>query len=59
GVGGSLDYLTGKQRRASRWLQQIGFEWLWRLLLQPKRFLRIWNAVIIFPFHVFFATIKK
>lgn len=58
GVGGSFDYLTGKQKRAPRWLQSIGFEWFWRLLLQPKRFGRIWNAVVIFPFHVFFATMK-
>lgn len=59
GVGGSFDYLTGKQKRAPRWLRSIGFEWFWRLLLQPKRFGRIWNAVVLFPFHVFFATIKK
>ena len=49
GVGGSFDYLTGKQKRAPQWLRTIGLEWLWRLVRQPKRFKRIWNAVIIFP----------
>jgi hypothetical protein len=32
---------------------------LWRLILQPKRFKRIWSAVIVFPFRVIFATISK
>lgn len=48
GVGGSFDYLTGKRSRAPRFLQQLGFEWLWRLLIQPDRFMRIWRAVFVF-----------
>ena len=55
GVGGSFDYLTGKQRRAPRWMQVIGLEWLWRLILQPKRWKRIYNAVILFPIKAFFS----
>lgn len=49
GVGGAFDFLTGKQKRAPRCLRTLGLEWLWRLILQPKRWKRIWNAVIIFP----------
>ena len=52
GAGGSFDYLTGKQKRAPKWLRDIGLEWLWRLILQPKRCKRIWNAVVIFPMKV-------
>jgi glutamyl-tRNA synthetase len=48
GVGGSFDYLTGKQKRAPKWLRVIGLEWLWRFILQPKRFKRIWNATVVF-----------
>lgn len=48
GVGGSFDYLTGKQKRAPKYLRLIGLEWLWRLILQPRRFKRIWNATVIF-----------
>lgn len=59
GVGGSFDYLTGKQKRAPRWLRVIGLEWLWRLIQQPQRIQRIWNAVIVFPFRIIFATIDK
>lgn len=49
GVGGSFDYITGKLKRAPKWMRVIGLEWLWRLLLQPQRFRRIWNAVVVFP----------
>jgi len=52
GVGGSFDYLTGKTPRAPQFLRQMGLEWLWRLLMQPKRWKRIWNATIIFPIKV-------
>ena len=59
GVGGAFDYLTGKQKRAPRWLRTIGLEWCWRLMQQPKRWRRIWNAVVVFPFRVLSATIQK
>jgi N-acetylglucosaminyldiphosphoundecaprenol N-acetyl-beta-D-mannosaminyltransferase len=52
GVGGSFDYLTDKIPRAPKFLRQMGLEWLWRLILQPKRWKRIWNVVIIFPLKI-------
>lgn len=54
GVGGSFDYLTGKQKRAPKILRALGLEWLWRLILQPTRWKRIWHAVIVFPFRIIF-----
>lgn len=48
GVGGGLDYLTGKALRAPLIMRLLGLEWLWRLIRQPKRAKRIYNAVIIF-----------
>lgn len=54
GVGGSFDYLTGKLKRAPKWMQFFGVEWFWRLMLQPKRIKRIFNAVVIFPIKVLF-----
>ncbi len=36
-VGASINYLTGIERRAPRWMQRVGFEWLFRLLQNPKR----------------------
>jgi exopolysaccharide biosynthesis WecB/TagA/CpsF family protein len=39
-VGGSINFLTGLERRAPRWMQRIGFEWLYRLLQDPGRMAR-------------------
>ncbi len=52
GIGGALDFLTGKMRRAPRWMQKAGLEWFWRLLQEPKRIRRIINAVLVFPWVV-------
>lgn len=48
GVGGTFDIWTNKRRRAPRLLQKTGLEWFWRLLTQPNRLIRIWNAVFVF-----------
>jgi N-acetylglucosaminyldiphosphoundecaprenol N-acetyl-beta-D-mannosaminyltransferase len=37
GVGGSIDVLAGRKRRAPRWMQRAGLEWLFRLLQDPRR----------------------
>jgi N-acetylglucosaminyldiphosphoundecaprenol N-acetyl-beta-D-mannosaminyltransferase len=40
GVGGSFDVLAGRVRRAPQAWQQLGLEWLWRLLHEPRRLKR-------------------
>ena len=57
GVGGSFDFITGKIRRAPLWIRNIGLEWLWRLILQPKRFKRAFNSVVIFLWKAMFEKI--
>jgi N-acetylglucosaminyldiphosphoundecaprenol N-acetyl-beta-D-mannosaminyltransferase len=37
GVGGTLDIISGTLRRAPLWMQQVGLEWLFRLLQEPRR----------------------
>jgi len=37
GVGASLDFITGKQKRAPQWMQKTGLEWFWRMANSPKR----------------------
>ncbi len=37
GVGGSFDVLAGFIKRAPRWTQAAGLEWLWRLLMEPRK----------------------
>jgi len=40
GVGGTLDVLAGRVRRAPGVLQAAGFEWAWRLVREPRRIRR-------------------
>jgi N-acetylglucosaminyldiphosphoundecaprenol N-acetyl-beta-D-mannosaminyltransferase len=40
GVGGSFEFLSGRFRRAPVWMQQGGFEWLYRMLQEPSRLAR-------------------
>lgn len=40
GLGGSLAIVSGRTKRAPRWMQRIGIEWLWRLGLEPRRLSR-------------------
>jgi N-acetylglucosaminyldiphosphoundecaprenol N-acetyl-beta-D-mannosaminyltransferase len=35
--GGLYDWVSGRRRRAPAWLYRIGLEWLWRLLIEPRR----------------------
>jgi N-acetylglucosaminyldiphosphoundecaprenol N-acetyl-beta-D-mannosaminyltransferase len=37
GVGGGLDILAGKTRRAPIWMQRSGLEWSYRVLQEPRR----------------------
>jgi N-acetylglucosaminyldiphosphoundecaprenol N-acetyl-beta-D-mannosaminyltransferase len=44
GVGGSFDVYAGVIRRAPRWAQQLGLEWLVRIAQEPRRLLRRYLA---------------
>lgn len=39
-VGASIDFLTGKERRAPVWMQRMALEWLFRLVQNPRRLAR-------------------
>lgn len=40
GVGAAFDFHAGRVRRAPRWMQRCGLEWLHRLLSEPRRLWR-------------------
>jgi len=44
GVGAAFDYHAGIIRRAPRWMQDIGLEWLHRLCSEPRR---LWKRYLI------------
>jgi N-acetylglucosaminyldiphosphoundecaprenol N-acetyl-beta-D-mannosaminyltransferase len=39
-IGASLDFYVGRVRRAPRWMQRVGLEWLFRLTQEPRRLAR-------------------
>lgn len=41
GVGGSLDVISGRKRRAPLFMRRLGLEWLYRLITEPRRFWRM------------------
>lgn len=45
GVGGAFDFIAGRARRAPRWVQRLGLEWLHRLLHEPRR----WRRMLALP----------
>ncbi|MDO8626347.1 MAG: WecB/TagA/CpsF family glycosyltransferase [Candidatus Magasanikbacteria bacterium] len=52
GVGGAFDYISGKIPRAPRLMRKVGLEWLYRLIREPRRAGRIFNATIKFLYYV-------
>jgi len=44
GVGGSFDIIAGIKKRAPKWMQKCGLEWLFRLCQEPRR---LWRRYLI------------
>ena len=40
GVGGTFNFLAGRVKRAPRWVQRCGLEWVYRIIQEPKRLWR-------------------
>lgn len=40
GVGGLFDFVAGEKPRAPAAMRQVGMEWAWRLMVEPKRLAR-------------------
>ena len=46
-IGPGLDFVSGAQTRAPRWVRAIAAEWLWRLALSPRRLAGRYGAGIL------------
>jgi N-acetylglucosaminyldiphosphoundecaprenol N-acetyl-beta-D-mannosaminyltransferase len=55
GVGGYFDIVSGIIKRAPRWMQNTGLEWLFRLLQEPRR---LWKRYLI-GIHQFFWLVTR
>ena len=45
GVGAAFDFFAGTKRQAPRWIRDNGFEWLFRLLTEPRR---LWKRYFVY-----------
>lgn len=44
GVGGAFDVVAGLTKRAPAWMQAMGLEWFYRLVLEPRR---LWKRYLV------------
>lgn len=44
GVGGSFDVVAGVTKRAPKWMQEVGLEWFYRFLQEPRR---MWKRYLV------------
>ena len=58
GVGGSIDVLAGRVKRAPAFYQKAGLEWFYRLIKEPRRFLRILKLPKFILLSLYDAKIK-
>jgi N-acetylglucosaminyldiphosphoundecaprenol N-acetyl-beta-D-mannosaminyltransferase len=49
--GGCYNFLTGAYKRAPKWMQAAGLEWLFRLIKEPKRL--FWRYAVTNPIAIF------
>ena len=45
GVGAAFDFHTGRVPRVPVWMRENGFEWLFRLLIEPRR---LWKRYLVY-----------
>jgi N-acetylglucosaminyldiphosphoundecaprenol N-acetyl-beta-D-mannosaminyltransferase len=55
GLGGSFDFIAGVRPRAPRLIQKIGFEWLYRLAIEPSRITR----QMTIPYFMWLVLVQK
>jgi N-acetylglucosaminyldiphosphoundecaprenol N-acetyl-beta-D-mannosaminyltransferase len=56
GVGAVFDFLSGTKKEAPKWIQDIGFEWLFRLLSEPRR---LWKRYLIYsPRFIWYCSLQ-
>jgi N-acetylglucosaminyldiphosphoundecaprenol N-acetyl-beta-D-mannosaminyltransferase len=56
GVGAAFDFAAGTIKRAPRWLQALGLEWLHRLFQEPKR---LWRRYLLVDTRFVFYLLQE
>lgn len=54
-VGAAFDFHIGNVRQAPSWMQRVGLEWLFRLLVEPRR---LWKRyAVAVPMFIWYAVL--
>ncbi len=56
GVGVTFEFIAGIVQRAPLWMQKNGLEWMWRLLMEPRR---LWKRYLIDDMQFFNLILKQ
>ncbi|HJX45931.1 MAG TPA: WecB/TagA/CpsF family glycosyltransferase [Patescibacteria group bacterium] len=56
GVGVSFEFVSGMVKRAPLWMQRVGLEWFWRLMMEPKR---LWKRYLVDDPVFFWLVLKQ
>jgi N-acetylglucosaminyldiphosphoundecaprenol N-acetyl-beta-D-mannosaminyltransferase len=59
GVGAAFDLLSETTQRAPRWIQRTGFEWLFRLAVEPRRLYKRYFFIIPRFSYFWLETLMK
>jgi N-acetylglucosaminyldiphosphoundecaprenol N-acetyl-beta-D-mannosaminyltransferase len=55
-LGATIDFEAGNMKRAPKWISQVGLEWLFRLLCEPKR---LWKRYLIEDIPFLFLILQQ
>lgn len=56
GVGGTFDVVAGEVKRAPKWMQDHGLEWLYRIIQEPRR---MWKRYLVTNTVYLFLLFKE
>jgi N-acetylglucosaminyldiphosphoundecaprenol N-acetyl-beta-D-mannosaminyltransferase len=62
GVGAALPVMVGVKKRAPKWMQKCGLEWLFRLLQEPRRLFKryaVTNTLFVYLFLKEYFKVKR
>jgi len=56
GIGASFEFAAGIVKRAPLWIRRCGFEWLWRLIIEPHR---LWKRYLVDDREFFLLVLRQ
>ncbi len=55
-IGATIDFEAGNVQRSPRWMSDVGLEWLFRILCEPKR---LWKRYLLHDFPFFWLILQQ